>query len=184
MSKVKVAIVGLGNCANSLIQGVEYYKDAQNGTDIPGRMHVTLGKYHISDIELVGGFDVDASKVGEDMPKAVWAGENNTVRFSDTPDSGCIVHRGPTLDGLGKYYKTSIEESAAEPIDVAQVLRDSNANVLVSYLPVGSERATRFYAQVAIDAGTGFVNCIPAFIASDPEWAQRFADVGLPHHRR
>jgi myo-inositol-1-phosphate synthase len=180
MGKVKVAIAGLGNCANSLMQGVEYYKDADSSTDIPGLMHVNLGDYHISDIEFVAGFDVDASKVGQDMSKAVWAGENNTIRFSDIPETGAVVRRGPTLDGLGKYYRGTVEESAAAPVDVAQALKDSGAEVLVSYLPVGSEDATRFYAQAAMDAGVGFVNCIPAFIASDPVWAQKFVDAGVP----
>ena len=180
MSTVKVAIAGLGNCANSLIQGVEYYKDAEPGLAVPGLMHIDLGGYHVGDVEFVAAFDVDASKVGQDIAKAMWAGQNNTIQFADVKDLGITVHRGPTLDGLGQYYVDQVEESPEEPADVVQVLKDSGADVLVSYLPVGSEEATRFYAQAALDAGVGFVNAIPVFIASDPEWAQKFIDAGLP----
>ena len=178
--KVRVAIAGLGNCANSLIQGVEYYEKADASADVPGLMHVQFGPYHISDIEFVAAFDVDATKVGEDMAKAMWAGENNTIQFADVEDFGIEVLRGPTYDGLGQYYTGMIEESPAEPVDVVQVLKDTKADVLVSYLPVGSEEAQRFYAQAALDAGVGFVNAIPVFIASDPEWAQKFVDANLP----
>jgi myo-inositol-1-phosphate synthase len=180
MSKVRVAIAGLGNCANSLIQGVEYYKDADPDISVPGLMHIDLGGYHVGDVEFVAAFDVDASKVGQDVAKAMWAGQNNTIEFCSVPDLGIDVLRGPTYDGLGKYYVDQVEESPAEPVDVVQALRDSNADVLVSYLPVGSEEATKFYAQAALDAGVGFVNAIPVFIASDPEWAQKFVDAGLP----
>jgi myo-inositol-1-phosphate synthase len=180
MSKVKVAIAGLGNCANSLIQGVEYYKDADADLRIPGLMHVELGDYHIGDVEFVAAFDVDASKVGQDVAKAMWAGENNTIQFAEVGDLGFDVLRGPTFDGLGKYYCGVIEESNEEPVDVVQALKDSGADVLVSYLPVGSQEATEFYATAALEAGVGFVNAIPVFIASDPEWAQRFVDAGLP----
>jgi len=180
MSKVKVAIAGLGNCANSLIQGVEYYKDADADLRIPGLMHVELGDYHIGDAEFVAVFDVDASKVGQDVAKAMWAGENNTIQFAEVGDLGFDVLRGPTFDGLGKYYCGVIEESNEEPVDVVQALKDSAADVLVSYLPVGSQEATEFYATAALEAGVGFVNAIPVFIASDPEWAQRFVDAGLP----
>jgi myo-inositol-1-phosphate synthase len=180
MSKVKVAIAGLGNCANSLIQGVEYYKDADADLKIPGLMHVELGDYHIGDVEFVAAFDVDASKVGQDVAKAMWAGENNTIQFAEVGDLGFDVLRGPTFDGLGKYYVGMIEESNEEPVDVVQALKDSGADVLVSYLPVGSQEATEFYAQAALDAGVGFVNAIPVFIASDQEWAQKFVDAGLP----
>jgi myo-inositol-1-phosphate synthase len=180
MSKVKVAIAGLGNCANSLIQGVEYYKDADADLRIPGLMHVELGDYHIGDVEFVAAFDVDASKVGQDVAKAMWAGENNTIQFAEVGDLGFDVLRGPTFDGLGKYYCGVIEESNGEPVDVVQALKDSGADVLVSYLPVGSQEATEFYATAALEAGVGFVNAIPVFIASDPEWAQRFVDAGLP----
>lgn len=178
--KVRVAIAGLGNCANSLIQGVEYYEKADASADVPGLMHVQFGPYHISDIEFVAAFDVDATKVGEDMAKAMWAGENNTIQFAEVEDFGIEVLRGPTYDGLGEYYTGMIEESPAEPVDVVQVLKDTKADVLVSYLPVGSEEAQRFYAQAALDAGVGFVNAIPVFIASDPEWAQKFVDANLP----
>ncbi len=180
MSKVKVAIAGLGNCANSLIQGVEYYKDADADLKIPGLMHVQLGDYHIGDVEFVAAFDVDASKVGQDVAKAMWAGENNTIQFAEVGDLGIDVLRGPTFDGLGKYYCGIIEESDADPVDVVQELKDSGADVLVSYLPVGSQEATEFYANAALEAGVGFVNAIPVFIASDPEWAQKFVDAGLP----
>ena len=180
MGKVRVAIAGVGNCANSLIQGVHYYADAEPGTKIPGLMHVELGGYHISDIEFVAAFDVDATKVGQDLSKAMWAGINNTYRFADVPDMGVMVQRGPTLDGLGKYYRMMIEESAEEPVDVAQVLRDTGADVLVGYLPVGSEAAVRFYADAALEAGVAYVNAIPVFIASDPEWARRFHEAGVP----
>jgi len=180
MSKVRVAIAGLGNCANSLIQGVEYYKDADPELKVPGLMHVDLGGYHVGDVEFVTAFDVDASKVGQDVAKAMWAGQNNTIEFCSVPDLGIQVLRGPTYDGLGKYYVDQVEESPAEPVDVVQALKDSNADVLVSYLPVGSEEATKFYAQAALDAGVGFVNAIPVFIASDPVWAQKFVDAGLP----
>jgi len=180
MSKVKVAIAGLGNCANSLIQGVEYYKDADADLRIPGLMHVELGDYHIGDVEFVAAFDVDASKVGQDVAKAMWAGENNTIQFAEVGDLGFDVLRGPTFDGLGKYYCGVIEESNEQPVDVVQALKDSGADVLVSYLPVGSQEATEFYAAAALEAGVGFVNAIPVFIASDPDWAQRFVDAGLP----
>jgi myo-inositol-1-phosphate synthase len=180
MSTVRVAIAGLGNCANSLIQGVEYYKDADPDLTVPGLMHVDLGGYHVGDVEFVAAFDVDATKVGQDVAKAMWAGQNNTIQFADVPDLGVEVLRGPTLDGLGQYYVDQIDESPAEPVDVAAALREARADVLVSYLPVGSEEATKFYAQAALDAGVAFVNAIPVFIASDPEWAQKFVDAGLP----
>ena len=180
MSKVRVAIAGLGNCANSLIQGVEYYKDADADLNVPGLMHVQLGDYHIGDVEFVAAFDVDASKVGQDIAKAMWAGQNNTIEFCEIGDLGIEVLRGPTFDGLGKYYVDQVEESPVEPVDVVQALKDSGADVLVSYLPVGSEDATKFYAQAALDAGVGFVNAIPVFIASDPVWAKKFVDAGLP----
>ena len=180
MSTVRVAIAGLGNCANSLIQGVEYYKDADPDLKVPGLMHIDLGGYHVGDVEFVAAFDVDASKVGQDIAKAMWAGQNNTIQFADVPDLGVEVLRGPTLDGLGQYYVDQVEESPARPVDVVEALKDAQADVLVSYLPVGSEDATRFYAQAALDAGVGFVNAIPVFIASDPEWAQKFVDAGLP----
>jgi myo-inositol-1-phosphate synthase len=180
MGSVRVAIVGVGNCATSLIQGVEYYKDADPAGTVPGLMHVTFGDYHVSDIEFVAAFDVDAKKVGFDLADATQASENNTIRICDVPPTGVIVQRGHTLDGLGKYYRETIEESDAEAVDVVAVLKDTRADVLVSYLPVGSEHADKFYAQCAIDAGVGFVNALPVFIASDPEWAKKFEDAGVP----
>jgi myo-inositol-1-phosphate synthase len=180
MKKIRVAIAGVGNCASSLIQGVTYYRDAKDGDHVPGLMHVVLGGYHVSDLEFVAAFDVDASKVGNDLGKAIEGGQNNTLKFADVPSLGVTVQRGPTLDGLNKYYREAIEESPLEVADVAQVLRDAKAEVLVSYLPVGSEKAQRFYAQAALDAGVAFVNAIPVFIASDPVWAKKFTDAGLP----
>ena len=179
-NNVRVAIAGLGNCANSLVQGVEYYRDADPSLKVPGLMHIDLGGYHVGDVEFVAVFDVDATKVGQDVSKAMWAGMNNTIEFAEVPHLGITVQRGPTFDGLGKYYVDEVEESAADPVDVAQALKDARADVLVSYLPVGSEQATKFYAQAALDAGVGFVNAIPVFIASDPEWAQKFVDANLP----
>jgi myo-inositol-1-phosphate synthase len=180
MGSVKVAIVGVGNCATSLIQGVHYYRDADPGASVPGLMHVRFGEYHVGDIEFVAAFDVDAKKVGFDLADATTASENNTIRICDVPPVGVTVQRGPTLDGLGKYYRATIEESDVAPVDVVGVLRESGADVLVSYLPVGSEEADKFYARCALEAGVGFVNALPVFIASDPVWAQRFADAGVP----
>jgi myo-inositol-1-phosphate synthase len=180
MGSVRVAIVGVGNCATSLIQGVEYYKDADPAADVPGLMHVTFGDYHVRDIEFVAAFDVDAKKVGFDLSEATQASENNTIRICDVPPTGITVQRGHTLDGLGKYYLETIEESDAEPVDVVQVLKDTRADVLISYLPVGSEAADKFYAQCAIDARVAFVNALPVFIASDPVWAKKFEDAGVP----
>ncbi|MGD0880911.1 MAG: inositol-3-phosphate synthase [Acidimicrobiales bacterium] len=180
MSKIRVAIAGVGNCASSLIQGVEYYRDAEAGETVPGLMHVVLGGYHVSDLEFVAAFDADAAKVGTDLGKAIFAGQNNTIRFASVGDMGVTVQRGPTLDGFGKYYRETVEESPAEPVDVVAVLRETGAEVLVSYLPVGSEQAQRFYADACLQAGVGFVNAIPVFIASDPVWAAKFRDAGLP----
>ncbi len=180
MGSVRVAIVGVGNCATSLIQGVEYYKDADPEATVPGLMHVKFGDYHVSDIEFVAAFDVDAKKVGFDLSEAIGASENNTIRICDVPPTGVTVRRGPTHDGLGKYYRMTIEESEEEPVDVVSVLEETGADVLVSYLPVGSEHADKFYAQCAIDAGVGFVNALPVFIASDPEWAAKFEAAGVP----
>jgi myo-inositol-1-phosphate synthase len=180
MGSVRVAIVGVGNCASSLIQGVEYYKDADPGDRVPGLMHVSFGPYHVRDVEFVAAFDVDAKKVGRDLAEAILASENNTIKICDVAPTGITVQRGPTLDGLGEYYQEMISESADPAVDVVQVLRDSGADVLVSYLPVGSEQADRFYAQCAIDAGVAFVNALPVFIASDPEWAGKFTAAGVP----
>ncbi len=178
--RIKVAIAGVGNCASSLVQGVEYYRDADPNESVAGLMHVTLGGYHVGGIEFVAAFDVDAEKVGLELDKAIFAGHNNTIRFSEVPPIGVTVLRGPTLDGLGKYYRQVVEESPKPPVDVAQALRDSGAEVLVSYLPVGSDQAQKFYAQAAIDAGVAFVNAIPVFIASDPVWAEKFTAAGVP----
>ncbi len=177
---IRLAIAGVGNCASSLLQGIEFYKDADPAERVPGLMHVDLGGYHIRDIELVAAFDVDANKVGIDASKAAFAGPNNTIKFSEVPHLGVTVQRGPTFDGFGEYYRQTCEESPAEPVDVAQVLRDTKADVLVSYLPVGSDQAQKYYAQACLDSGVAFVNAIPVFIASDPEWAQRFTDAGVP----
>ena len=180
MSKVKVAIVGLGNCANSLIQGVEYYKNADDNDDVPGLMHVKLGDYHIKDIEFVAAFDVDGKKVGLDIADAIWASENNTIKFAEVKSLGVKVSRGHTLDGLGRYYRENIQESEEKPVDIVKVLKETGADVLICYLPVGSEEAAKYYAQCAIDAGCAFVNALPVFIASDPEWAAKFEKAGLP----
>ena len=178
--KVRVAIAGVGNCACSLLQGVTYYRDATPDDEVPGLMHVVLGGYHVGDVEFVAAFDVDAAKVGLDLGKAAFAGANNTIKFAEPGELGVQVQRGPTFDGLGEFYRDAVEESPAEPVDVAQALRDARADVLVSYLPVGSEAAQRHYATACLEAGVGFVNAIPVFIASDPEWAQRFEDAGVP----
>jgi myo-inositol-1-phosphate synthase len=180
MSKIKVAIAGIGNCSSSLIQGVEYYRHADPSETVPGLMHVELGGYHVGDVEFVAAFDVDAAKVGLDLGKAIFAGQNNTIRFASVGDLGVTVDRAPTFDGLGKYYRETIEESPVEPVDVTEVLKASGADVLVSYLPVGSEIAQKHYAQACLDAKVAFVNAIPVFIASDPEWAQKFTDAGVP----
>ena len=180
MSKVRVAIAGVGNCASSLIQGVHYYRDASPDDEVPGLMHVQLGDYHVSDLEFVAAFDVDATKVGVDLSKAIFAGRNNTIKFADVPESQVTVQRGPTFDGLGKYYRESIEESPLEPVDIVGALKAARADVLVAYLPVGSEKAQKFYAQACLDAKVAFVNAIPVFIASDPEWAAKFTAAGVP----
>jgi myo-inositol-1-phosphate synthase len=178
--KVRVAIAGVGNCASALIQGVYFYQDAQDDDFIPGLMHVNLGGYHIRDVEFVAAFDVDEDKVGKDLSEAIFSGQNNTYVFHEPPFMDVEVMRGPTMDGLGYYLKQVITESPAEPVDVAQVLRDSGADVLVNYLPVGSEEAVRWYMEQALEAGVAVVNAMPVFIASDPEWQQRFYDAGLP----
>jgi myo-inositol-1-phosphate synthase len=180
MAKIRLAIAGVGNCANSLVQGLEYYRGADPSSRVPGLMHVELGGYHIRDIEVVAAFDVDATKVGQDLGKAIWAGQNNTVRFADVGAIGVEVLRAPTLDGLGKYYREVVEESPATAVDVARALQEAKADVLVSYLPVGSEEAQKHYADACLEAGTGFVNAIPVFIASDREWATRFEHAGVP----
>jgi myo-inositol-1-phosphate synthase len=180
MGSVKVAIVGVGNCAASLVQGVEYYRNADETTPVPGLMHVRFGDYHVSDVEFVAAFDVDAKKVGQDLSAAIVASENNTITFADVPPLGVTVQRGVTLDGLGKYYRETIEESDEAPVDVVAALRESGADVLVCYLPVGSQQAAEFYAQAALDAGVAFVNALPVFIAGTKAWADKFTAAGLP----
>ena len=180
MTSIRVAIVGVGNCAASLVQGVHFYADAEPDTRVPGLMHVQFGPYHVRDIEFVAAFDVDAKKVGFDLSDAIGASENNTIKIADVPPTGVTVQRGHTNDGLGKYYRETIEESDAEPVDIVAALREARADVLVCYLPVGSEVAAKYYAQCAIEAGVAFVNALPVFIASDPEWAAKFEAAGVP----
>src|SRR3954470_2607509 len=179
-STVRVALVGVGNCAASLVQGVEYYRNADPESRVPGLMNVQLGDYHVRDIEFVAAFDVDGKKVGRDLSEAIGASENNTIKIADVPPLGVTVQRGHTLDGIGKYYAETIELSEAEPVDVVQALKDARVDVLVCYLPVGSERAAKFYAQSAIDAGVAFVNALPVFIAGTKEWADKFTAAGIP----
>ncbi|WP_328446855.1 MULTISPECIES: inositol-3-phosphate synthase [unclassified Amycolatopsis] len=178
--RVRVAIVGVGNCAASLVQGVQYYRDADPATRVPGLMHVDFGGYHVRDIEFVAAFDVDAKKVSRDLSEAIFASENNTIKIADVPPLGVTVQRGHTHDGLGRFYRETIEESDETPVDIVAALREAQVDVLVSYLPVGSEVADKFYAQACIDAGVAFVNALPVFIASDPEWAKKFTDAGVP----
>jgi myo-inositol-1-phosphate synthase len=181
MSKVRVAIVGVGNCASALVQGIHFYRDADEAERVPGLMHVRLGPYHVRDVEVAAAFDVDGKKVGKDVVEAVFTEPNNTIRFvEDLPPTGVHVLRGPTLDGLGVYYREVVQEADQAPVDVAAALRDAGVDVVVNYLPVGSEEATRAYATAAMEAGAGFVNCVPAFIGSDSVWARRFADAGVP----
>ncbi|MGC0252016.1 inositol-3-phosphate synthase [Pseudactinotalea sp. Z1748] len=180
MSSVRVAIAGVGNCAASLVQGVHFYADADPDQTVPGLMHVQFGDYHVRDVEFVAAFDVDAKKVGMDLAEAIGTSENNTISLCDVPPLNVPVQRGDTLDGLGRYYRETIVESDAEPVDVVAALRQARADVLVCYLPVGSEDAARYYARAALEAGVAFVNALPVFIASDPHWASKFADAGLP----
>ncbi|TEX51947.1 MAG: inositol-3-phosphate synthase [Actinomycetales bacterium mxb001] len=180
MAPIRVAIVGVGNCASSLVQGVHYYRDAPVDQQVPGLMHVQFGDYHVRDVQFVAAFDVDAKKVGHDLSEAIGASQNNTIRICDVPPTGVMVQRGHTLDGLGKYYRETIDESDAPAVDVVAALREARVDVVVCYLPVGSETAAKFYAQCAIDAGCAFVNALPVFIASDPEWAAKFTAAGLP----
>jgi myo-inositol-1-phosphate synthase len=178
--KVRVGIVGVGNCASSFVQGLSYYRDAKGNEPVPGLMNVEIGGYHISDVEVSAAFDINASKVGRDVSEAIFAQPNNTQRFSAVPQSGIIVHRGKTLDGIGKYLRDEIEESGEDEANVTEILRQSKTDVLVSYLPVGSQKASEWYAERALEAGCAFVNCIPVFIASNPEWRKRFEERGLP----
>jgi myo-inositol-1-phosphate synthase len=178
--KVRVAIVGVGNCASAFVQGVEYYKDADAAERVPGLMHVGLGGYHVGDIEFTAAFDIDADKVGKDLSEAIWAGQNNTIKFAEVPHLGVPVHRGMTHDGLGKYLKQRIEKAPGETADIVSILRETKTDVVVSYLPVGSEQATKWYVEQVLEAGCGFVNCIPVFIAKENYWAERFRKAGLP----
>ena len=178
--KVRVAVVGVGNCANSLIQGVTYYKDANPAEEVPGLMHVDLGGHHVRDVEFVAAFDIDSEKVGKDLGEAIWAGQNNTIKFADVPELGVPVHRGMTHDGLGKYLKEKITKAPGSTDDVVGILKETRADVLVCYLPVGSEDATKWYVEQALQAGVGFVNCLPVFIACEDYWDRRFEERGLP----
>jgi len=180
MPQVRVGIVGVGNCSSSLIQGVEYYAKARSDERVPGLMHVVIGDYHVSDVTFSCAFDVDANKVGLDLADAIWVEPNNTTKFSDVGTTGVTVERGPTFDGLGKYYREVVTESSAEPVDIAQALKDTRTDVLISYLPVGSEKAARYYAEQALEAGVAFVNCMPVFLASTEDWARRFEERGVP----
>lgn len=180
MGSIRVAIVGVGNCASSLVQGLTYYQDADPADQVPGLMHVDFGGYHVRDLDVVAAFDVDAAKVGLELSEAINAPQNNTIKICDVAPTDVVVQRGVTLDGLGTYYRDTITESDAEPVDVTQALKDAKVDVVISYLPVGSEEAARFYAQCCLDAGCALVNCLPVFIASDPEWAQKFTDAALP----
>jgi myo-inositol-1-phosphate synthase len=178
--KVRVAVVGVGNCASSFVQGVEYYKDADPRESVPGLMHVDLGGYHVSDIEFSAAFDIDADKVGKDLSEAIWSGQNNTIKFADVPTLDVPVQRGMTHDGLGKYLKEKITKAPGETADIVQILKDTHTDVVVSYLPVGSEQATKWYVEQVLEAGCGFVNCIPVFIAREHYWNRRFEKAGLP----
>jgi myo-inositol-1-phosphate synthase len=178
--KVRVAIVGVGNCASAFVQGVQYYKNADPNERVPGLMHVDLGGYHVSDIEFTAAFDIDKDKVGKDLSEAIWSGQNNTIKFADVPNLGVEVHRGMTHDGLGKYLKQKITKAPGETADIVGILKETNTDVVVSYLPVGSEQATKWYVEQVLEAGCGFVNCIPVFIAQEDYWAKRFKKAGLP----
>jgi myo-inositol-1-phosphate synthase len=178
--KVRVAIVGVGNCASSFVQGVEYYKDADATQAVPGLMHVDLGGYHVRDIEFTAAFDIDADKVGKDLSEAIWSGQNNTMKFADVPKLDVPVSRGMTHDGLGKYLKEKIQKAPGETDDIVEILKETKTDVVVSYLPVGSEQATKWYVEQVLEAGCGFVNCIPVFIAQEAYWTRRFEKAGLP----
>jgi myo-inositol-1-phosphate synthase len=179
--KVRVAIIGVGNCASSFVQGVQYYRDAKAGESVPGLMHVDLGGYHVRDIEFTAAFDIDVEKVGKDLGTAIWSGQNNTIKFAEVPANlGVPVYRGMTHDGLGKYLSQKITKAPGPTADIVQILRDTHTDVVVSYLPVGSEQATKWYVEQILEAGCGFVNCIPVFIAREDYWDNRFKAAGLP----
>jgi myo-inositol-1-phosphate synthase len=178
--RVRVALIGVGNCANSLLQGVEYYKDAPDDEFVPGLMHVDLGGYHVRDVEFTAAFDVTSDKVGKDLADAIWAAPNDTIKFADVPRTGITVSRGMTHDGLGKYISEVVEKAPGETDDVVGILRDTKTDVVVNYLPVGSEAATKWYTEQVLEAGCAMVNCMPVFIAREPYWQRRFEDKGVP----
>ena len=180
MGSINVAIVGIGNCCSSLVQGIHYYKKAKDVEFVPGLMHVNLGGYHISDINFVAAFDIDKNKVGKDLAKAIYVSPNNTYKFCDVPELGVKVERGMTHDGLGKYLSQIIEKAPGQTADIVKILKDTKTDIVISYLPVGSEEATKWYVEQVLDAGCGFINCIPVFIAREKYWQQRFANRGLP----
>ena len=177
---VRVAIIGVGNCASALVQGVYYYRNANPADRVPGLMHVQLGDYHVGDITFTAAFDIDANKVGKDLGEAIFTAPNNTYKFADVPHVGCPVYRGMTHDGLGKYLSQVIKKASGETSDVVNILKDTRTDVVVSYLPVGSEEATKWYVEQVLQAGCAFVNCVPVFIAREPYWQRRFRDRGLP----
>jgi myo-inositol-1-phosphate synthase len=180
MGKINVAIIGVGNCASSLVQGIHYYKDAKDDDDVPGLMHVNLGGYYINDINFVAAFDVDKNKVGKDLSQAIYTKPNNTYKFCDVPPSGVKVQRGMTHDGLGKYLSQVVQKAPPPTVDIVKTLKETKTDVVINYLPVGSEMATKWYVEQVLQAGCGMINCIPVFIASRKDWAARFADHGLP----
>ncbi|MGU9978860.1 inositol-3-phosphate synthase [Phreatobacter sp. HK31-P] len=179
-SAIRVAIVGVGNCASALVQGLHFYRDAGRDEVVPGLMNVVVGPYHVRDVEIVAAFDIDDRKVGQDVADAILAKPNNTIQFARVPKTGVTVQRGPTLDGIGKHLIDVVIESSTKPVDVTAALKAAKAEVIISYLPVGSQQASEFYAERALEAGCGYINCVPVFIASDPDWAKRFEDKGLP----
>ncbi len=180
MGKIKVAIIGVGNCASSLVQGVYYYRNAAENDFIPGLMHINLGGYHVGDIEFVAAFDIDKNKVGKDVAEAIFTPPNNTLKFCEVPPTGVVVHRGMTHDGLGKYLSQIIEKAPGATADIVGILKETETDVVISYLPVGSEEATKWYVEQVLAAGCGFINCIPVFIAREEYWQGRFAEKGLP----
>jgi myo-inositol-1-phosphate synthase len=180
LAKINVAIIGVGNCASSLVQGIEFYKNAPEDAFIPGLMHINLGGYHIRDVQIVAAFDVDSEKVGKDVSEAIFSGQNNTFKFCEVPHLGVTVQRGMTHDGLGKYLSQVITKAPGSTADIVQILKDTKTDVVINYLPVGSEEATKWYVEQVLAAGCGMVNCIPVFIAREPYWQKRFEDVGVP----
>ena len=180
MASINVAIIGVGNCASSLVQGIEFYKGVEAGDEVPGLMHPVFGGYHIRDINVVAAFDIDADKVGKDLSEAIFSGQNNTLKFSDVPQTGVTVHRGMTHDGIGKYLSQVITKASGPVDDIVKILKETNTHVVINYLPVGSEEATKWYVEQVLNAGCAFINCIPVFIARENYWATRFEECGLP----